>query len=112
VIPTRNYLYSSVVLDTEIRYYGIDNSRRKEGMVFGKPIILEPSSFDEGRIEFDIDEKLSNKISEAPLRMTDWLLMDQATVYVKEHRSGETINVAFGQGYNAATRDIVRPGSG
>jgi hypothetical protein len=95
VIPTRNYLYSSVVLDTEIRYYGIDNSRRKEGMVFGKPIILEPSSFDEGRIEFDIDEKLSNKISEAPLRMTDWLLMDQATVYVKEHRSGETINVAM-----------------
>ena len=64
------------------------------------PIILEPNSNIDGRVEFPMGSELQAKFNRDG--GFDWLKYWEAAVYVKERRSGKTKKIMVGESYDAA----------
>jgi hypothetical protein len=105
VIPTKDSEMPSITLSTETLDFQYKPSHR-DGLI-DLPIILEPSSKIEGRIDFNVDGDVKDKMLK--YGRLSWLRYSEATIYVKEHRSGKTITVKLGQSYDAVSGTITRP---
>jgi hypothetical protein len=121
VIPTNDPEMSTVTLDTHATdFQSYKNSLERAGIdmtasavgrrntLLNNPIVLEPSSFVEGAVEFEPGLDLVKKIREEPM-VTKWLRLENGVVYATEQVSGRTIGpIKIGQKYDARTGITVK----
>jgi hypothetical protein len=105
VIPTKDPEMPTITLRTETLDF-LYKPPHREGLI-DQPIILDPSAKLEGRIDFDVDNEVREKVMK--YGGIGWLKYAEIVVYVKEHRSGKTIKVMIGESYDAASGTITRP---
>jgi hypothetical protein len=105
IIPTKDPEIPSITLSTATLDF-LYKPPHRDGLI-DLPIILEPSAKVEGRIDFGVGNDIREKFQK--YGGIGWLRYSDATIYVKEHRSGKTIKVNIGESYNAASGTITRP---
>lgn len=102
-IPTKDLkdpLGPSITLTTETLDFGF--KRTPTPGIISLPIVLEPSSSLEGRVDFLVPEDIGDRIRQDSLK---WLKYWEAAIDVTEHRSGKTIRMRAGESYDAATQN-------
>jgi hypothetical protein len=104
VIPTKDPEQPILTLNAQLDFFF--KPKHVDGII-DLPIILEPNSKNEGRVEFSLSSELQAKINRDD--GFDWLKYLEAFVYVDEHRSGKTVKVMVGESYDAATGTTTRP---
>jgi hypothetical protein len=70
------------------------------------PIQLGPSEVVEGQIEFEVHDEIHKKFYNEGLGL-HWIKFHEGHVWLKEHRSGRSIELRMGEGYDAVTGKVI-----